>query len=456
MRHVARPVRALLVGVLLATLVLGVLPAHRAAAANQSWCPPQTGFCAQNAFLDFWRAVDQSTGGYALDILGYPISPTYRQPDGRIVQFYERAIFEWHPENPAQYQVELSRLGADAVDGSPQLQQLAAQPPVSCGALVETCTLATQTNHTLRGDFLQYWLGNGGLPVFGYPLTEQFSLRAASGQTYTAQYFERNRFEFHPENANPRYRVLLGRLGAEVLAANLATVKTWPVVATPNYGGAPAPTPASDQALVNAAYALIQGVPAMRYITDNLAARQVQWTFAPLPDGVAGMYSSRTNSITYAPMLRAMDPHDLAAVTGHEGQHAYDIATYGPPQTTNDCFTLEYRGFMAEATLWKAWYGPNGKPNPVNDFEQSENAILADFVHNGGAGVRQFIAQAYAQECGAAQAAPTPAADAIPTTAASLPAAVRAAFPDAAVQLAAGPPLTAAALGQPLPAWPLR
>lgn len=234
MRHVARPVRALLVGVLLATLVLGVLPAHRAAAANQSWCPPQTGFCAQNSFLDFWRAVDQSTGGYALDILGYPISPTYRQPDGRIVQFYERAIFEWHPENPAQYQVELSRLGADAVDGSPQLQQLAAQPPVSCGALVETCTLATQTNHTLRGDFLQYWLGNGGLPVFGYPLTEQFSeVSPTDGKTYTVQYFERARFEEHPEYAGTAYEVLLGQLGREALARR-PDVAGLPAVAVPD------------------------------------------------------------------------------------------------------------------------------------------------------------------------------------------------------------------------------
>lgn len=425
MRHVARPVRALLAGLLLATLLLGVLPAHRAAAANQRWCPPQTGFCAENAFLDFWTAVDQATGGYALDILGYPISPTLRAPDGRIVQYYERAIFEWHPENPVQYQVELSRLGAEAVDGSPQLKPLAAQPPVSCGALQETCTTVGQTNHSLRGDFLQYWLGNGGLPVFGYPLTEQFPLRATNGQNFTAQYFERNRFELHPENADPRYRVLLGRLGAEALATNAAAVKTWPVVATPNYGAAVAPPTASDQALVNTAIGLIDAVPTMRYITDNIRAKQVQWTFAPLPQGVAAMYTARTNTITYSPMLRALDPHDLAVVTGHEGQHAYDIATHGPPQTTNDCFTLEYRGFMAEATLWQAWYGPNGKPNPANDFETSENAILADFVHNGGAGVKAFIAQAYADECGTARTGPTP-------------------------------PLTAAALGQPLPAWPLR
>jgi len=34
-------------------------------------------------------------------------------------------------------------------------------------------------------------------------------------KSYTVQYFERQRFELHPENAGTQFEVLLGRLGAE-------------------------------------------------------------------------------------------------------------------------------------------------------------------------------------------------------------------------------------------------
>lgn len=67
----------------------------------------------------------------------------------------------------------------------------------------------------ISGRFLSYWRENGGLPVFGYPTSPEFQAQTANG-TYTVQLFERNLFEFHPENARP-YDVLLGRLGDERL-----------------------------------------------------------------------------------------------------------------------------------------------------------------------------------------------------------------------------------------------
>ncbi len=67
-----------------------------------------------------------------------------------------------------------------------------------------------ETQHTLRGEFLRFWEQNGGLPVFGFPISEEFAETTPEG-TFTVQYFERNRFEYHPEKAPP-YNVLLGRL----------------------------------------------------------------------------------------------------------------------------------------------------------------------------------------------------------------------------------------------------
>ena len=77
----------------------------------------------------------------------------------------------------------------------------------------------SETGHYLWG-MRPFWESNGGLPVFGYPMTEEFlELNADSGKVHNVQYFERQRFEHHPENAGTPYEVLLGRLGVEQLAS---------------------------------------------------------------------------------------------------------------------------------------------------------------------------------------------------------------------------------------------
>ncbi|GAA5529421.1 hypothetical protein [Herpetosiphon gulosus] len=75
-----------------------------------------------------------------------------------------------------------------------------------------------ESQHSLGGLFEQYWQKNGGLAVFGYPQSEEFSqINADTGKTYTVQLLERQRYEHHPELAGTPYEVSLGRLGAERL-----------------------------------------------------------------------------------------------------------------------------------------------------------------------------------------------------------------------------------------------
>ena len=86
--------------------------------------------------------------------------------------------------------------------------------------------------------FLEYWQQNGGLPVFGYPLTPAFEQQTPEG-TFLVQYFERQRFELHPENRRP-YDVLLGRLGDELLRRNGRDWRSEPTnPANPNCWTAP-------------------------------------------------------------------------------------------------------------------------------------------------------------------------------------------------------------------------
>lgn len=152
------------------------------------------------------------------------------------------------------------------------------------------------------------------------------------------------------------------------------------------------------------AVALIAAVPEMRYITDTLRDRAVPIAAGYVPAGTYGVYNTSTNSIRYAYGLLNYDPHDLAAVVGHEGQHAFDTLTVGRHRGGTACYQAEYRGFWAEAMLWRAWYGPKGKPNPTNDLEREENITLADIMLNDGRDVRAFIARSYRDQCGMRQA----------------------------------------------------
>ncbi len=79
-------------------------------------------------------------------------------------------------------------------------------------------TYFAPVGHTLKGSFRSYWMRNGGLSVFGYPLAEEFrEVNSDTGQPYDVQYLERQRYEFHPELRGTPYEVLLGWLGVEML-----------------------------------------------------------------------------------------------------------------------------------------------------------------------------------------------------------------------------------------------
>lgn len=65
---------------------------------------PETGYPVCYAFLDFF----EENGGVAQ--FGYPIS-NFEDHEGRIVQYFQLARMEWHPEFPAWQRVTLSDLG---------------------------------------------------------------------------------------------------------------------------------------------------------------------------------------------------------------------------------------------------------------------------------------------------------------------------------------------------------
>ena len=173
----------------------------------------ETGQTLAEPFRSYWEA----NGG--LPIFGFPIGPVRPEvspDDGKTyqVQYFERARFELHPELVGTpYYISLGRLGllnaGPAQKANPAPYAPLAPPPPGGSDY-----FFPETGHTLRGSFLKYWVAKGGLAIFGLPLSEEYQEKNAEGQIFTVQYFERARFEFHPENP-AEFWVLLGRLGVD-------------------------------------------------------------------------------------------------------------------------------------------------------------------------------------------------------------------------------------------------
>jgi hypothetical protein len=198
-------------GILAAILACGLVAlcvssSMPAIGASGDYTFPQTGYTVPAVFMDYW----QSHGGLA--IFGYPISPMTTE-GGYQVQYFERNRFEWHPENKGTAnEVLLGLLGSQltANRSFPTADPLADGP---------TQKYFMQTGHRLTGVFYQYWNTHGGLALFGYPISEETAETSPTdGKVYTVQYFQRNRFEYHPEHAGTAYEVELGLLGRDYLS----------------------------------------------------------------------------------------------------------------------------------------------------------------------------------------------------------------------------------------------
>lgn len=171
---------------------------------------PQTEHWVSHGFLRYWERF----GGLA--VFGYPLTEEFTDPaTGHVTQYFERARFEWQPGAwPAHYDVLLGLLGNELA----QQQGLRHTPsfqPVN-GASDANCTFYPQTGHRLCFGFRDFWNAHGGLAIYGYPISEEFTDPATG---LTVQYFERQRLEWHPANP-PSWQVEGGLLGAQILSSS--------------------------------------------------------------------------------------------------------------------------------------------------------------------------------------------------------------------------------------------
>ncbi|MGH2532638.1 MAG: L,D-transpeptidase family protein [Thermomicrobiales bacterium] len=206
--RVRRPHRFALLAVLgLMVLALSPLMMTTADAAQSNWSPPravyipETGHSIDGVFLDFWRA------NSGISLYGYPISPELKE-EGRVVQYYQYARFEYWPEDPNGNVVRLGKIGEEfrphlvyrsrgAFGGATEREAAAEAAAMARAWLPLTGKAAKQENsdswrfvpetgHSVQFGFKAFWEATGEATYLGYPLTEEYTL---DGVVY--QVFER-------------------------------------------------------------------------------------------------------------------------------------------------------------------------------------------------------------------------------------------------------------------------
>jgi hypothetical protein len=167
---------------------------------------PATGHTLRGAFRAYW----EQHGGLAQ--FGYPITEEFVDDKGPTahfpitVQYFERNRFEHHPENAGTpFEVQLGLLGASF------------HQPESPVAASGTPGSQYMNGHNVSARFYTYWKDHGGLAINGYPISEQaIETSPTDGRPYAVQYFERARYEYHPDRAGTPYDVMLGLLGTQM------------------------------------------------------------------------------------------------------------------------------------------------------------------------------------------------------------------------------------------------
>jgi hypothetical protein len=155
----------------------------------------KTGHNVRGDFLEFFREHGE------IEIFGYPITEEFVL-NGRVVQYFQRARMELHPENAPGARVELGLLGEELGRRQPPIGP-ANVPPADDPDRI----YFAETGHTVGFSFLRFFNTHGGVGIFGYPISEDFT---ENGRR--VQYFQRARMEFYSDRPQGQ-QVQLADLG---------------------------------------------------------------------------------------------------------------------------------------------------------------------------------------------------------------------------------------------------
>ncbi len=139
-----------------------------------------------------------------LKTLGLPIG-NQEYEYNQIVQYFERGVLEYHPENKPGYQVMQRNLGrvANQVDDG-----LKVAP-----ALENNAIFFKETGHRLSEAFVKTWKELGGVAQLGFPIAEPQTVG-----TKLVQWFERGRLQIDLVQVQAEPKVAIAQVGQEALS----------------------------------------------------------------------------------------------------------------------------------------------------------------------------------------------------------------------------------------------
>ncbi len=174
---------------------------------------PQTSHSVSGVFLNYW----QKNG--TVRVLGYPVSEPTNE-NGLIVQYFERARMEYHPEKAAQgFPVELSLLGKDYL----QSRTTPGTISVQANQAGQTATAPGHAHNSMEQDLLNRINGArqaaGMQPVIADPIVASLSLHRSSDMA------AKNYFSHQPPGGDDYISLLKGarvpyRWAGEIIAWN--------------------------------------------------------------------------------------------------------------------------------------------------------------------------------------------------------------------------------------------
>ncbi len=167
---------------------------------------PSTSFfklTGHNVGFAFLRVFNDLGG---VNAVGYPRTEALTL-NGQTVQFFQRAVMEYHPEAASTAgEVVLRPLGSLLTQGQ------------TFGASQSTPNDADHqyfpsTKHLVAFGFLHFYQSHNGAKLLGDPISDAFQ----DAQGHTLQYFQGGRMEYHPEAVGTPNEVQLGLVGDDLL-----------------------------------------------------------------------------------------------------------------------------------------------------------------------------------------------------------------------------------------------
>ncbi|HHX65944.1 MAG TPA: hypothetical protein GX702_13765 [Chloroflexi bacterium] len=167
---------------------------------QEAWVAP-TGYAVSGPWLEFYRA----HGGE--DYFGYPRSPVVVDPDDpeQVVQYFQRVVLEWHPDNPPAYRIQRRLLSMELMspEPAPAVQPAEANSrdywyfPKGERGLGHAVTNRAPDGTWIG--FKDYFDRYGREDAFGYPMEPPTRRVGEDGVERWTQRFQAAFFEYHPE-----------------------------------------------------------------------------------------------------------------------------------------------------------------------------------------------------------------------------------------------------------------